>query len=109
MAAEPGTRTEASLAALEGKKAHNSESPQPPRSAQEYPPSGAWNMVNHIHTRVLTSVTLACSPSTNGYGCDNRTHSHGVSSSLSASVIDCEFAKTCLRVRSDHGQLRYRQ
>ena len=30
MAAEPGTRTEASRAALEGKKAHNSESPQPP-------------------------------------------------------------------------------
>ena len=96
MAAEPGTRTEASRAALEGKKAHNSESPQPPRSAQEYPPSGAWNMVNHVHTRVLTSVTLACSPSTNGYGCDNRTHSHGVSSSLPASVIDCEFAKNLL-------------
>ena len=53
-------------------------------------------MVNHVHTRVLTSVTLACSPSTNGYGCDNRTHSHGVSSSLPASVIDCEFAKNLL-------------
>ena len=95
-AAEPGTRTEAGWAILEGKKAHNLESPQPPHSTQEYPQSEAWDVMNHVHTRVLTSVTLACSLLINEHGYNNWTHSHGVSSSLPALVTDCEFAKNLL-------------